>query len=316
MKKPELLVPAGSLENLKLATDCGADAVYCGGSSFSLRGKIPNFTLKDIQEGVDYAHKHGTKVYITVNIAAYNHDLDEIPAFLEELSQTSVDALIIWDPGVILLAQELIPGVEIHLSTQANTLNWRSVSFWQQVGVKRVGLARELSVNEIREIRSKTDIELEIFIHGAMCIAYSGRCVLSNYLAHVDTHKGLCATPCRWKYSLMAEKKPGEYFPVVEDGKETYILNSRNLCTIEYIPQLVELGIDSLKIEGRQRGPDYISTVARVYREAIDLFFEEPDNYMFNQIWLEELQKLSPRGYTTGFYFGKPIPEDHSYKVR
>ena len=316
MKKPELLIPAGSLEDLKAAIDYGADAVYFGGARFSLRAKIRNLTREEMREGAEYAHERGAKAYVTVNIAARNEDLDDISTFLKDLARVGIDAVIVWDPGVILLAQDIVPSIDIHLSTQANTLNWSSVLYWQRAGIKRVNLARELSLREILEIRNRTDLELEIFVHGAICIAYSGRCVLSNYLANLDTHKGLCATPCRWKYYLIPEKKPEEPLPILEDGKATYILNSRDLCLIEYIPQLVQLGVDSFKIEGRQRGLHYVSTVTRIYREAIDAYFSAPESYKFNPIWLDELRRLSSRGYTTGFYFRKPQADDHSYWVR
>lgn len=308
MQKPELLSPAGNLEKLKLAILYGADAVYCGGHNYGLREGADNFTLEELVEGTEFAHQHGGRIYITVNMIPHNDDLVGLDEYLHQLEEIGVDALIVSDPGVIsILKQEGIQ-LPIHLSTQANAVNWASVLFWAEQGVERVILARELSKDEIIEIRKKTDISLEMFIHGSMCISYSGRCLLSNYMANRDANRGRCAHSCRWKYYLVEEKRPGEYYPVFEDEQGTYIMNSRDLCLIEHIPEVVETGVDSLKIEGRMKSLHYVATVTAVYRQAIDSYFKDPISYQFKPEWLEELKKVSHRDYTTGFFFSPPGP--------
>ncbi|MDI3548411.1 MAG: family peptidase [Halanaerobiales bacterium] len=314
MQKPELLSPAGNLEKLKLAILYGADAVYCGGHNYGLREGADNFTLEELVEGTEFAHQHGGRIYITVNMIPHNDDLVGLDEYLHQLEEIGVDALIISDPGIIsILKQEGIQ-LPLHLSTQANAVNWASVRFWAEQGVERVILARELSKDEIIEIRKKTDISLEMFIHGSMCISYSGRCLLSNYMANRDANRGRCAHSCRWKYYLVEEKRPGEYYPVFEDEQGTYIMNSRDLCLIEHIPEVVETGVDSLKIEGRMKSLHYVATVTAVYRQAIDSYFKDPTSYQFKPEWLEELKKVSHRDYTTGFFFSPPGPGEHNYQ--
>ena len=312
---PELLAPAGSLEKLKVAVLYGADAVYLGGMNYGLREGADNFTLEELEEGVEFCHSRGVKVYVTVNIIPHNDDLTELPAYLWELQRLKVDALIVSDPGIIEIVKETIPNMEIHLSTQANAVNWRSVRFWHQQGVKRVVLARELSLSEIREVRERLpEVGLEVFVHGAMCISYSGRCLLSNYMTGRSANLGQCAQSCRWNYYLMEEKRPGEYYPIMEDERGTYIFNSKDLCVIEHIPELIRAGLDSFKIEGRMKSVHYVATVTAVYRQAINRYLKDPDNYRFDPIWLEELKSVSHRHYTTGFYFGKPGAEEHNFE--
>ncbi len=314
-KRIELLAPAGSLEKLKMAIIYGADAVYMGGEAYGLRAFAENFTLDEMKEGIDFAHSRGKRVYLTMNIIPHNEDLKGMPEYVHYVSELGVDAIIISDPGVFSIVKEANPDMEIHLSTQANNTNWKSALFWHRLGVKRIILARELSLEEISEIREKTpeDLELEVFIHGAMCISYSGRCLLSSYMAGRDSNRGQCAHPCRWKYYLVEEKRPGEYMPVYENERGTFIFNSRDLCMIEHIPEIIESGVTGLKIEGRMKSSYYVATVVKAYREAIDKYLENPEGYRFNPGWLEEVSKVSHREFTTGFYFGKPGPKDQIY---
>lgn len=314
-KKPELLAPAGSLNKLKTAIIYGADAVYVGGEEFSLRVAAENFSPRDMAEGVEYAHSRGKKVYLTANIIPHNSDIAEYERFLKEYRKSGFDAVILSDLGMFAMTRELAPELEIHVSTQANNVNWRSALEWHRMGAKRVILAREMSCAEIAEIRGKTppELELEAFVHGAMCISYSGRCLLSNYMTGRDSNLGACAHPCRWKYYLTEEKRPGEYMPVFENERGTFIYNSKDLCMIEHIGELIGCGLDSFKIEGRVKSEYYLATVVKVYREAIDAYFENPDGYTFKPEWMEELKKVSHRDYTTGFYFGKPGGSEQHY---
>ncbi len=309
MRKTELLIPAGSLEVLKTAVIYGADAVYIGGEAFGLRAKAKNFTNDDIREGIAFAHEHGVKVYITANILAHNDDLSGVEEYFNELKEIKPDAVIISDPGVFAIAKQVIPDMELHISTQANNTNYGTYLFWHQLGAKRVVSARELSLAEIKEIRGKIpeDLEIESFIHGAMCMSYSGRCLLSNYMTGRDANQGACTHPCRWKYSIVEEKRPGEYMPVYENERGTYIFNSKDLCMIEYIPEMMDAGIDSFKIEGRMKTALYVATVARTYRKAIDDYNKDPELYKANMDWYRsEIGKCTYREFTTGFYFGKP----------
>jgi len=312
-KKVELLAPAGNLEKLKLAILYGADAVYCGGHSYGLREGADNFTLEELEEAVKFVHDHHAKIYITVNMIPHNEDLEGLPEYLHQLADLAVDALIVSDPGIISILQEEEIEVPIHLSTQANAVNWASIRFWKKQGVERVILARELSRVEIIDIKEKTDIELEMFIHGSMCISYSGRCLLSNYMTGRDANRGKCAHSCRWKYHLVEEQRPGEYYPVYEDEQGTYIMNSKDLCLIEYIPDIIQSGVTSLKIEGRMKSLHYVSTVTSVYRKAIDLYYKDLGNYQFRSEWLDELRKVSHRDYITGFFRAPPGTEEHNY---
>ena len=308
MKKPELLIPAGSLDVLKTAVIYGADAVYLGGEAFGLRANAKNFTNEDMKEGITFAHDRGVKVYITANILAHNEDLPGVRAYFEELKELRPDALIISDPGVFAIARRVIPEMEIHISTQANNTNYETYLFWHRLGAKRVVSARELSLKEIREIRDHipADMEIESFIHGAMCISYSGRCLLSNYLAGRDANQGACTHPCRWKYSIVEETRPGEVMPVYENERGTYLFNSRDLCMMEHIPEMIEAGIDSFKIEGRMKTALYVATVARTYRKALDDYHQSPALYQANLNWYRaEIGKCTYREFTTGFYFGK-----------
>jgi len=311
--KVELLAPAGNLEKLKLAILYGADAVYCGGHSYGLREGADNFTLEELEEAVKFVHNHNAKIYITVNMIPHNEDLEGLPEYLHQLADLAVDSLIVSDPGIISILQEEGINVPIHLSTQANAVNWASIRFWKQQGVERVILARELSKKEIIDIKGKTDIELEMFIHGSMCISYSGRCLLSNYMTGRDANRGKCAHSCRWKYHLVEEQRPGEYYPIYEDDQGTYIMNSKDLCLIEYIPDIIESGVTSLKIEGRMKSLHYVSTVTSVYRKAIDSYYDDPKNHHFKDEWLEELRKVSHRDYITGFFLSPPGSEEHNY---
>ncbi|MFA6308699.1 MAG: U32 family peptidase [Clostridia bacterium] len=307
MNKVELLAPAGNLEKLKMAIIYGADAVYIGGEEFGLRASADNFSEADMKEGVEFAHKKGVKVYVTMNIIPHNEDLIGMEEYIKNLVELKVDAILISDPGVFSIVRHAAPEMEIHLSTQANNTNYKSALFWFNLGVKRVVLARELSLSEIKEIRNNTpnELELEAFVHGAMCISYSGRCLLSNYLAGRDSNMGQCAHPCRWKYYLMEEKRPGEYLPVYENERGTFIYNSKDLCMIEHIPEIIESGITSLKIEGRMKSSFYVALIVKAYREAIDKYCENPGNYRPDPEWMIEISKASHREYSTGFYFGK-----------
>ena len=309
VKKPELLIPAGSLEVLKTAVAFGADAVYIGGEAFGLRAKAKNFERDEMEEGIRFAHAHGAKVHVTANILAHNRDLQGAEDYFMELKELKPDALIIADPGMFMLAKRICPEIDIHISTQANNTNYETFKFWYGQGAKRVVSARELSLEEIKEIRRKVpqDLEIESFIHGAMCISYSGRCLLSSYFTGRDANQGACTHPCRWKYSVMEESRPGEYFPVFENDRGTYIFNSKDLCMIEHIPEMIEAGIDSFKIEGRMKTVLYVATVARTYRRAIDDYLESPEKYRANMDWYRaEAAKCTHRHFTTGFYFGKP----------
>ena len=308
MKKPELLVPASSLEVLKTAVVFGADAVYIGGEAFGLRAKAKNFSPEEMAEGIRFAHERGVKVYVTANILAHNNDLSEAAEYFKELGNMGPDAVIVADPGMVMLAKENCPNLDIHLSTQANNTNYMTYLFWYGQGVKRVVSARELSLAEIKEIRKHIpeDMEIESFMHGAMCISYSGRCLLSNYFTGRDANQGACTHPCRWKYAVVEETRPGEYMPVYENERGTYIFNSKDLCMIEHVPQMVDAGIDSFKIEGRMKTALYVATVARTYRKAIDDFFESTEKYQANMEWYKsEIAKCTYRQFTTGFYFGK-----------
>ena len=308
VRKPELLAPAGNLEKLKMAVIYGADAVYLGGEGYGLRAYAGNFSDGELREGIAFAHARGRKVYLTMNIIPHSKDLEGMAEYISRVRGMGVDAVIFSDPGIFELLREHAPDMELHLSTQANNTNWRSAAFWHRHGVKRIILARELSIDEIREIRRNVpeDLELEIFVHGAMCISYSGRCLLSNYMAGRDSNRGQCAHPCRWKYHLVEEKRPGQYFPVFENERGTYIFNSKDLCLIEHIPEIAESGISSLKIEGRMKSSYYVATVVKAYREALDAYFADPGGYTFDRKWLEEISKASHREYTTGFLFGRP----------
>ena len=316
MKNIELLAPAGDLEKLRIAIDYGADAVYCGGEQFSLRTASRNFTIEELAEGLDYAHNKGKKVYLTLNIFAHNEDLPDFYTYMDEIKDLPIDAFLISDPGILQWMRENRPDAELHLSTQTNTTNKLSALYWHKQGAKRIVLARELSLKEIAEIKRETPdtLELEAFVHGAMCISYSGRCLLSNYLAGRDANRGACAHPCRWSYNLVEEKRPGEYYPVVEDYRGTYILNSKDLCMIQHLPALINAGVNSLKIEGRVKSVFYVATVTDAYRKAIDAYLEEGEDWFCRESWLEEVGKASHRHFTTGFYFGKPGEEDQNYK--
>ena len=316
MKKPELLVPAGSLEVLKTAVNYGADAVYIGGDVFSLRAKAKNFSKEEMIKGIEYAHAHNVKVYVTANILAHNDDLSEAAKYFKEMASVKPDGLIISDPGMYMMAKKYCPEVERHISTQANNTNYETFKFWYDLGAKRVVTARELSLKEIKEIRDAipADMEIESFIHGAMCISYSGRCLLSNYFTGRDANQGACTHPCRWKYTVMEEKRPGEYLPVYENDRGTYIFNSKDLCMIEHIPEMIEAGIDSFKIEGRMKTALYVACVARTYRIAIDDYLESREKYQEKIPWyLSEIQKCTYRNFTTGFYFHKPSEETQIY---
>jgi len=313
MKKPELLAPAGNLEKLKMALLYGADAVFMGGKEFGLRAFSDNFTEAELREGIDFAHRLNKKAYVTVNVFPHNDDLPALPEYLTFLRDAQVDAIIIADLGVYRIAKQIVPDLPLHISTQANNTNWSSVLCWQELGAQRVVLARELSLPDIQEIRGKVNLDLEAFVHGAMCISYSGRCLLSNYFTGRDANRGECAQPCRWKYYLMEEKRPNQYFPVFEDERGTYIFNSKDLCLLPYLSELIKSGINSFKIEGRMKSVHYVATVVKVYREAIDTYFAQPDNFFVKPEWLEELNKVSHREYTTGFYFNKTSHEDQIY---
>jgi putative protease len=319
IKKPELLMPAGDLETLKVAVMYGADAVYIGGDMYGLRAKAKNFTMDEMREGIAFAHEYGRKVYVTANITAHNRDLDGIREYFRELvafGKDKPDAFIISDPGVFMIAKKEAPGISIHVSTQANNTNYDTFMFWYELGASRVVAARELSLEEIAEIRRRIpkDKEIEAFVHGAMCISYSGRCLLSNYFTGRDANLGECTHSCRWKYYLMEEKRPGQYLPIEENERGTYIFNSKDLCMIEYIPELVNAGIDSFKVEGRMKTALYVATVAGIYRKAIDDYFTDPKLYEENKpMYMEEVAKGVNRQFTTGFFFGKPTHKDQIY---
>ncbi len=315
-KKPELLIPASSLEVLKTAVIYGADAVYIGGEMYGLRAKAKNFSIEEMKQGIDFAHSYGKKVYVTANITAHNSDLSGIEEYFKELKQIKPDALIISDPGVFDIAKEIVPEIQVHISTQANNVNYRTYRFWHRLGASRVVSARELSLEEIKQLRQNIppELEIETFIHGAMCISYSGRCLLSNYFTGRDANLGACTHPCRWKYYLMEENRPGEYLPVFENDRGTYIFNSKDLCMIEYIPELIEAGIDSFKVEGRMKTALYVAAVARTYRMAIDDYFISPEYYKKRlPYYREEISKCTYRQFTTGFFFEKPKTDAQIY---
>lgn len=316
MKKPELLIPAKGLEELKTAVIFGADAVYIGGEVFGLRARAKNFSAEEMREGIEFAHSHNVKVHVTANILAHDYDIDGAYEYFRELKELSPDALIIADPGMFMIAGEVCPEIDRHISTQANNTNYMTYKFWAEQGAKRVVSARELSINEIRDIKAHIgdSVEIESFIHGAMCISYSGRCLLSNYFTGRDANRGECTHPCRWNYAVMEETRPGEYMPVYENERGTYIFNSKDLCMIGHIPELVEAGIDSFKVEGRMKTALYVAAVARTYRKAIDDYFESPEKYQQNMEWYkEEIGKCTIRNFSTGFYFGKPGSDSQIY---
>lgn len=316
IKKPELLAPAGDLEKLKIAVLYGADAVYIGGEAYGLRAKAKNFDIPTMKEGIDFAHSHGAKVYITANIFAHNSDFDGMDEYFKKIYEIGADAVLVSDPGVYMTLKEAAPDMELHISTQANNTNYKTADFWYKMGAKRIVGARELSLKEIKEMRNKipVDMEIETFVHGAMCISYSGRCLLSNYLSGRDANKGACSHPCRWKYYLMEETRPGEYMPVEENERGTYIFNSKDLCMLNHIPELVDAGISSLKIEGRMKTPYYVGTIVKTYRQAIDDYFRDPEYYKSRiDYYMSEVSKASHRDFTTGFYFGKPGHDDQVY---
>ena len=315
-RKVELLVPAGSLEVLKVAVDYGADAVYIGGQAYGLRAKADNFSIEEMKKAVKYAHAKNAKVYVTANIFAHNYDVEGMKAYFEQLKDTGVDAVLVSDPGIFMLAKETMPDMELHISTQANNTNYLTYNFWYNMGAKRVVTARELSLVEIKQIREHIpeDMEIESFMHGAMCISYSGRCLLSSYFTGRDANHGACTHPCRWKYHIVEETRPGEYMPVNEDDRGTYIFNSKDLCMIEHIPEMIDAGIDSFKIEGRMKTALYVATVARTYRKAIDDYMESPELYRSNmEYYKSEIAKCTYRQFTTGFYFGKTDQDSQIY---
>jgi U32 family peptidase len=315
MRKIELLAPAGNMEKLRMAIIYGADAVYIGGEKFGLRASAGNFNIEEIKEAVHFVHEQCKKLYVTVNIIPHNEDFIGLSEYLKDIEDAGVDAIIFSDPGVYLVAKESVPNMELHLSTQANNTNYRSAEFWHKQGVKRIVLARELSFEEIKETveKSPEDLEFETFVHGAMCMSYSGRCLLSNYMVGRDANKGECAHPCRYKYYLVEERRPGQYMPIEEDERGAYIFNSKDLCMIEYIPELVDAGITSFKIEGRMKSAYYVASVVRAYRMAIDSYLADPLKYVFKQEWLEEFSKASHREFSTGFYNNKPDSSGQVY---
>ncbi len=303
-KKIELLAPAGNPEKLEIAIHYGADAVYLAGKEFSLRNYSGNFTLDELKTAVKFAHRFGVKVYVACNIYSRNYEQEEITDYLKYLGEIGADAVIVADPGIFLEAGRVMPNLCVHLSTQANTTNYKSVLFWEKLGVKRVNVARELSLKEINEITLQSSMEVEAFVHGAMCISYSGRCLLSSFMTNRDSNRGMCTHPCRWKYAVVEELRPGEYFPLAEDDRGSYIFNSKDLCMIEHIPEMIESGINSLKIEGRMKGVNYLASTVKIYREAIDTYYFSPEDYEVKTEWIKELSAVNNRGYCTGFYFG------------
>lgn len=314
MNKPELLAPAGDLEKLKIAVNYGADAVYMGGESYSLRAKAKNFSYEDMAEGIRYAHKRGVKCYITANVFAHNGDIDGMGEYFKAVEAMGADAVLVSDPGVFSVARAAAPSLDVHISTQANNTNYMTAKFWKEQGASRIVLARELSLNEIKAVCQKAQIETEVFVHGAMCISYSGRCLLSAYFTGRDGNRGACTHPCRWKYYITEATREGEYLPVEEDNRGTYIFNSKDLCMIEHIPELVESGVSSLKIEGRIKTAYYAAVTVKAYREAIDDFFKDPALYESKKsFYLNELKKASYRGFSTGFFFGKPNKDSQVY---
>lgn len=313
IKKPELLAPAGNMEKLKMALIYGADAVYLGGKAFGLRAFGGNFDYDELKEAVDFAHKLGRKVYVTVNIFPHNNDMEKLPEYLAYLNEIKVDAMLIADLGIFTLAKKYAPDTDIHISTQANNTNWVTVNTWADMGASRVVLAREMSLGEIRTIREKCPVELEMFVHGAMCISYSGRCLMSNYMTGRDANRGSCAQACRWKYALVEEKRPGQYFPIEEDDRGTYFFNSKDMCLLPHIGDVIDSGVDSLKIEGRMKSVHYAASIVKAYRAAIDSYCEDPEHFELKQEWIDELGKVSHRQYTTGFYYNKHTEDDQIY---
>lgn len=307
MKKPEVLAPAGSLDRLKIAIDFGADAVYIGGGRLNLRAFSDNFTNEEMAEGIKYCHDRGKKLYVTMNVFPRNHDLKGVEEYIKGLYDLGVDAIIVADPSIVAASKTAAPNLEIHLSTQANITNWMATKFWYEQGVKRIVLARELTLKEITEINENTPegCELEVFIHGSMCVAYSGRCLISNYMLGRDANKGICSNACRYKYYIVEETRPNEYYPIIEDDNGTYIMNSKDLCMIEHIPEIVKSGVHSLKIEGRMKNEFYVASTVKAYREAVDAYCDNPEGYEFKQEWLDTVLKISHRQYHTGFFFGK-----------
>ena len=303
-KKPELLAPAGNMEKLKMAFLYGADAVYLGGEAYGLRAQGGNFSREELAEAARFAHERGKRIYVTVNVYPHNEEFSALPAYLRYLQSIGADAILVSDLGVFSAARETVPDLPVHISTQANTVNYSAAEAWARLGAERVVLARELSVDEIREIRARCGVELEMFVHGAMCVSYSGRCLMSNYFTGRDANRGDCAQACRWKYALMEETRPGQYFPVEEDGRGTYIFNSKDLCLLPYLAEVVESGVDSLKIEGRMKSVHYVASVTKAYRMALDAYFDAPERFKVNPAWLEELDKVSHRAYTDGFFHG------------
>lgn len=313
MNKPELLAPAGNLEKLKTAINFGADAVYLGGNKLNLRAFADNFTDEELKKGIEFAHSRGKKVYVTVNILPRNEDLIELKDYLIDLKNIGADAILVADPGVIATAKEVVPDLELHLSTQASCINYKSALFWHNIGVKRVVMAREMSLKEFKELREKLpkECEIEAFVHGSMCMAYSGKCAISNYMTGRDGNRGECAQPCRYKYNLFEEKSPGEYNKTFEDSNGEFIMSSKDLCMIEHIPELMDSGITSFKIEGRMKSVFYAASAVKAYREAIDTYLENPEEYKFNPKWMEYLQRPSHRVYSTGFYFNEEIKQSY-----
>ncbi len=315
MQRPELLAPAGNMEKLKIAIHYGADAVYLGGEAFGLRNMADNFSVDEMKSALDYCHAKGVKAYLTINSYPRNEALPELEEYLAQIAPLPFDAYIVADPGVIDAVRQVSPERELHLSTQANTINWRSARFWQQQGVRRINLAREMSLDNICETVTKVPgMKFEAFVHGALCISYSGRCLISSMLTGRDANQGECTHPCRWSYHLVEESRPGEYFPVVEDENGTFIFNSRDLCLLEHIPALVASGVHALKIEGRMKGINYVASVLRVYRQALDEYLNNPEGWRCRPEWLDELAKLSHRGFTTGFLFGQPRNVGQEYQ--
>mgnify|MGYP000125131977 CR=1 FL=1 len=315
MRNIELLAPAGDLEKLKMAIIYGADAVYLGGEAFGMRKASKNFTLEDIEEGVRFAHERGKKVYVTLNIVPHDKDMEGVEEYALDLEKIGVDAFIVSDPGMFTVIKRTTPDMEIHISTQASVTNYETIMFWYNLGVRRIVLARELSFEEIGNITRKLpeDLDIEAFVHGAMCMSYSGRCLISNYMTGRDANMGDCAQPCRYKYHVVEEKRPGEYFPIEEHEEGTFLFNSKDLCMIEHLPQVIDSRILSLKIEGRVKSSYYVATVIRSYRMALDAYLADPGNYKYNPAWLDEIKKVSHRDFTTGFFFKKPGTEDHVY---
>ena len=304
--KIELLAPAGNFEKLKIALHYGADAVYLAGKDFSLRNFSGNFTLAEMDAAIRFTHDCGKKAYVACNIYPRNHELEAISGYLNDMGRMGPDAVIVADPGIFKMVRRIVPEIPIHISTQANVTHVAGAEFWKDIGAVRINTAREITLTEISEIVQKTGVEVECFVHGAMCISYSGRCLLSSFMAQRDSNRGMCSHPCRWQYAVVEEKRPGLFMPVLEDDRGTYIFNSRDLCMIAHLPELIRAGIHSLKIEGRMKGVNYLATVVKGYREAIDAWYANPEDFKVDATWMKELLRISHRGYCTGFYFGDP----------